>query len=795
MTLNVGTILGGRYEIQEKIGTGGMAVVYRGHDNKLERNVTIKVMKEEFTGDPNFKNRFNTEARSAARLSHPNIQSIYDVGEDNGIYYIVMEYIHGDSLKHVIQEKAPFDEITTLSITVQMAAALSHAHKKGVIHRDIKPQNILVSVDGTIKITDFGIARTADVSTATVTTNAVGSVYYFSPEQARGGYVDEKSDIYSLGITVFEMLTGHVPFDGNNSVAIALKHLNSELPDIRQFNPNVSDIIISIVKKATEKRKDDRYDSIDDMLSDLEKAITFAKDKKTTGGKLNPGTAAASVIAPKTAKAEDMSSADGSGATKIGLNSVSNADENKNDKIKVEIPGGKKADGSKPSAFEKYNKSMKISKDDDYENDNYEDDDYKDMKVVKRGRNKYDTVKKQDYMKNNKRKSNNYDNNNYEDDEDEFYRRKEKKTIIAAIVTALIIIGIISFFGAKLFTGGALFSGNSQVTVPNFTGMTIDDAKSKADKLGLKINDNDDEYSDYDEGTVLSQETDEGEKVAKGTEINVAVSKGKKTFSMPDVVNESKDDAINKITSLGGSKPEIQYDYSDTIDEGIVMEQNPAAQTELDSSERIILVVSKGQENSKIVVPEFVGKDISTVKSEIDDAGLSLGNISKKDSDAVKDKVISQSVASGTEVEKGTSVDFVISSGTQPEDNTQDNTNDNTDNNTNDNTENNNKDNTKNDNTKTDNDSNTQTTTSDNAEKSLAFTIEAPSSFDDKNSVSVKMLEIVNGNTVSVVYNQTKTSADFPFDVSIKGTGKVEMQLYIDNVYQWSKKVDFSEGN
>ena len=195
MNLNSGMILGGRYEIHEKIGIGGMAVVYRGRDIKLERSVTVKVLKEEFSQDEEFRTRFNTEARSAAKLSHPNIVNVYDVGEDNGIYYIVMEYIHGDTLKQVIKENAPLDEIVTLSIAIQMVSALATAHKNGVVHRDIKPQNILISVDGTIKITDFGIARAADVSTVTMTTNAVGSVYYFSPEQARGGYVDEKSDI------------------------------------------------------------------------------------------------------------------------------------------------------------------------------------------------------------------------------------------------------------------------------------------------------------------------------------------------------------------------------------------------------------------------------------------------------------------------------------------------------------------------------------------------------------------------------------------------------------------------
>jgi len=770
MTVNIGTILGGRYEIQEKIGTGGMAVVYRGHDMKLERNVTIKVMKDEFTGEASFKNRFDTEARSAARLSHPNIQSVYDAGEDNGVYYIVMEYIHGDSLKHVIQENGPFDEKLTLSIAVQMAAALSHAHKNGVIHRDIKPQNILISVDGTIKITDFGIARSADVSTATVTANAVGSVYYFSPEQARGGYVDEKSDIYSLGITIYEMLTGHVPFDGNNSVAIALKHINSDLPDIRQFNPSVSDVMIAIVKKATEKKKDDRYNTIDDMLSDLKAAMVYAKEDRKTEAKSTDNVIEAAVAGAAGAVAASAVKADGAQKDDdMTAEGTQNTDNSENGEIKVEIPGNKQSKGlsGAQAAFEKYNKSIKISNDDDYEDDDYDEpqEDGDDMRVVKNGRNKYDYAGNDRQKKSNTRKAD-Y-SNNYEDD-DEFYRKKEKKTIIAAIITALIIIGVISFFGAKLFAGRGIIATNSNVTVPNFTGMSLTDAQAKATELGLKIDGTDKEYSDYNEGTVISQETAEGTKVAKGTEVKVAVSKGKKSFSMPDVVNEDKDTAVSEITSLGGAKPEIQYENSDTVKENVVMEQNPAAKTSIDSSQRIILVVSKGPENTKIAVPQFVGKDISTVKSEVTAAGLVLGTISTQDSDAAKDKVVSQSLASGTEADKGATIDFVVSSGTKPEEKTTD----------------------------TKNNSNTDgTNTTGESEKSLGFTIEAPSSFADESKVSVKMLEITNGNSVKVVYNDTKTAAAFPFNVSIKGSGKAEIQLYIDNVYQWSKNVDFSEGN
>ena len=274
MLLNPGSVLGDRYEIIEKIGSGGMAVVYRGKDKKLDRYVTIKVLREEFIGDEEFIERFRSEACSAARLSHPNIVRVYDVGEDGEINYIVMEYIHGDTLKTAIRKKAPFDSRSTINVAIQIASALSQAHKAHIVHRDIKPQNILVGTDGVVKVTDFGIARAARATTMTTTANAAGSVHYFSPEQARGGYVDEKSDIYSLGITMFEMITGVLPFQGNNSVSIALKHINEELPDIRQYNPNCTPSLEGIIKKATMKKADERYASIDLMLADLMRART-----------------------------------------------------------------------------------------------------------------------------------------------------------------------------------------------------------------------------------------------------------------------------------------------------------------------------------------------------------------------------------------------------------------------------------------------------------------------------------------------------------------------------------------
>ena len=274
MRLAEGRILADRYEIIEPIGAGGMAIVYKALDLKLERIVTVKVLREEYITDDDFLKRFNIEARSAASLSNSNIVNVYDVGKEGDINFIIMEYIDGVTLKELIVRRAPFDNEETLGVAIQIASALSHAHKNGIIHRDIKPQNIMVTRAGVVKVTDFGIARNAESQTTTTSSNAMGSVHYFSPEQARGKYVDFRSDIYALGIIMYEMSTGTLPFDGDSAVAVALKHINEDLPDMREINPAVSISVMRISEKAADKASSKRYASADEMLVDLKKAMT-----------------------------------------------------------------------------------------------------------------------------------------------------------------------------------------------------------------------------------------------------------------------------------------------------------------------------------------------------------------------------------------------------------------------------------------------------------------------------------------------------------------------------------------
>ncbi len=271
-----GMLIGGRYEVLEKIGTGGMSDVYKAKDEKLNRLVAVKVLKQEFSENRNFVSKFRVEAQAAAGLMHPNIVNVYDVGEEDGIHYIVMELVEGITLKKYIERKSRLTIKEAISIAIQVSMGIEAAHNNHIIHRDIKPQNIMISKEGKVKVTDFGIAKAA--SSNTITSNVMGSVHYTSPEQARGGFSDEKSDIYSLGITMFEMLAGRVPFNGDTTVSIAIKHIQDELPDIREFVPEIPVSVENIIIKCTQKSPDRRYQCMEDIIKDLKHSLINPDD-------------------------------------------------------------------------------------------------------------------------------------------------------------------------------------------------------------------------------------------------------------------------------------------------------------------------------------------------------------------------------------------------------------------------------------------------------------------------------------------------------------------------------------
>ena len=267
-----GVILGKRYEILGRIGSGGMADVYKGKDHKLNRFVAIKVLKSDYRSDEVFIKKFLSEAQAAAGLMHPNVVNVYDVGQDRGLYYMVMELVEGITLKDYIEKKGRLSAKETVSIAIQMVTGLQAAHNHHIIHRDIKPQNIIISKDGKVKVTDFGIAR-ATTSTQTISTSVMGSVHYTSPEQARGGVVDERSDIYSIGITLYEMVTGHVPFDGDSTVSVALKHLQEQITSPAEEVEDLPYSLECIIMKCTQKSPDLRYHDCASLLLDLKRSL------------------------------------------------------------------------------------------------------------------------------------------------------------------------------------------------------------------------------------------------------------------------------------------------------------------------------------------------------------------------------------------------------------------------------------------------------------------------------------------------------------------------------------------
>lgn len=701
--LEKGTVISKRYQVIEKLGAGGMAVAYKARDMRLGRFVTVKVLKDEYLENDDFLAKFSSEASAAASLSHHNIVRVYDVGEDRGINYIVMEYVHGESLKKTIEKKAPFDTLTTLSVAMQIASALSHAHKHHVVHRDIKPQNILVSVDGTVKVTDFGIARAATANTYAADVNAMGSVHYFSPEQARGGYVNEKSDIYSLGITMFEMATGKVPFDASSSIAIALKHLNEELPDIKQYNPNVTRGLEGIIRKATQKKADERYDNIDLMISDIKLAIIEAariakSSKAKTVEKAEP-----EIDVPQFKTSRDRRAAEDKPVINDAV--AEEIAEKDNDELEGQLSlddvnGGA---GGSEDYDDEYDDQYDDGYDEDY--DDYDDEEPEDeagneeneikvelaqnIKLPKRsvGFDKYS--KKLKLNNENDSYDDDYDDydDDYDDDDfDDYYRefdeekRQERRVTIAAVITAFVIIGIIVFVGVKFFNvfenAAAVF--NRTETVPKFVGMTMTDAEEQASSLGIRLIEGAVVDSTEPADTILTQDVEEGTEITDNMEIMVTVSSGADMYELPNVVGEQESDAISKITSALNANIIIEYEYDETHQEGEVIKQSPEGNTMVSASSDVVLTICRDQDSINAVVPKVEGYTEEEAIEKIEASGLTVGNISRTTSTSVASGyVITQTAEPGEEILKNSPIDIVVSIGRpapQPVDNTPDTT-------------------------------------------------------------------------------------------------------------------------
>ena len=599
--LTEGMFVGDRYEIISKIGTGGMSDVYKAKDHTLGRFVAIKVLKPEFSEDVNFVTKFRTEAQSAAGLEHPNIVNIYDVGSENGMHYIVMEYVEGITLKTYIEKKGQLTFKETVSIAIQVARGIEAAHNKGIIHRDIKPQNIIISTEGKVKVTDFGIARAA--SSNTISADVMGSVHYASPEQARNGFVDGKSDIYSLGIVMYEMVTGRVPFDGDTTVAVAIQHLQEEIVAPSAYAPNLPISMEKIILKCTQKNPDRRYESMTALLADLRKAL-ISPDEDFV------------VIAP------------------VSQEKTRVINEEEINKIKQETSNIYLGEEDIISNMPK--RKMKVEEPEEDQDDDYDDD--------------LETNPKMD-----------------------------KAITIMGIVAGFIIVGLIifilvSFFGGFKF-GGSSKKNNTEVSqeesgmleVPDVKGLTFEEAQAELNEKGLGIKNAGSSASEqYEAGQIISQTPDALTKAEEHTTIEVIVSSGKGEVSVPSVTGMDETTAYNTLSNAGFT-PVKDYAYNGDVAQGNVIEQSPAAGSLGKSGDSVKIVISRGTEQegaATTAVPSVLGLTEDAARAAIQNAGLTVGNITSSNSDTVASgQIISQSPAADTAVDPNTAVDFVVSTG------------------------------------------------------------------------------------------------------------------------------------
>lgn len=623
--LEIGSFLSDRYEILSKVGAGGMSDVYKAKDHILSRFVAIKVLKQEFSEDSSFVTKFRAEAQSAAGLEHPNIVNIYDVGSENGLYYIVMEYVEGITLKTYIEKKGQLSFKESASIAIQVARGIEAAHNKNIIHRDIKPQNIIISTDGKVKVTDFGIAKAT--SSNTISSDVMGSVHYASPEQARNGFVDGRSDIYSLGIVMFEMVTGRVPFDGDTTVAVALQHLQEEIARPSIYAPDLPISFEKIILKCTQKTPDRRYQTIEELLTDIRRSLAHPDEDFVTIAPLVDG-GKTKVISP-----EELDK------IKEGRGVAEDLNDDDTD-----------ADNDDEYADDEDDESL-LDDDDDEE----DDDDDDDGKLLNPKMDKAITI----------------------------------MGIVTAVIIVIVII-YLALSVAGVFKFGGKKNSESQQTesqtqtesesesetqtetegqMIDIRGMSVEDAQKAVDrlKLDLTVFAFETKQSDQKDGTILEQDVKAGDTVKRGSQINVVIAgKGDNTSEMvkiPSVIGKTKSSAKSTLESAGFSVTFEYGDYNDSVAADVVTAQSPSAKKQAAKGSTVTVTLSPGQK--PITVPNVVGASQSHAESALAGAGLKYTYADSQYSDTVPAGSVISQTKSGETVAAGTTITLTLSKGKQ----------------------------------------------------------------------------------------------------------------------------------
>ena len=613
--LREGMFIADRYEVLEKIGSGGMSDVYKAKCHKLNRYVAIKVLKPEFSEDKNFVSKFRVEAQSAAGLMHANIVNVYDVGEENGVYYIVMELVEGITLKKYIEKKGRLGVRESVSIAIQVAQGIEAAHKHNIVHRDIKPQNIIISKEGKVKVTDFGIARAA--TSNTINSAVMGSVHYISPEQARGGYSDTKSDIYSFGIVLFEMLTGRVPFEGDTTVAVALQHIQDDMVSPREYLPDVPVSVEKIVLKCTQKKTERRYQDMGDVISDLKRSLVTPDEDFVVIAPAITSNAPTRMIAP-----DEVNEI------------VQRASVKSTDSLDVINPNSVHDD--------------KFDADDEYEEiDVEETDDDEDDGYGKKTTKKIDKI---------------------------ITILGIAVAVVIIVITVIIISKMLKLFKKDNNSNSNNNNNNNnnqtedsqgKIEVPNVLNYTVAEATEILNELGLGIKEVEEYSAEYEAGKIFAQSVEAGEMVDAHTQIIVTVSKGANSFALPDVVGMSQAEAEK---TMKNKDLKYIFEYESTDDNsliGTVAATDPIANTTVNSGDTIRITLYKGINQQNVIVPNLMGLTESDARKEIQENGFEIGEVTYKYDDSVPaDEVIAQSGQDvGKEAPEGSVIGIVVSLG------------------------------------------------------------------------------------------------------------------------------------
>lgn len=565
-----GKVLGNRYEIIEKVGNGGMATVYKAEDKVLKRNVAVKILRDEFTTDEEFIKRFEIEAQSAARLVHPNIVSIFDVGVEENLYYIVMELIQGKTLKEIIiEERGPLPWKWSVNVAIQIASALEMAHKNNIIHRDIKPHNIIITEDGIAKVTDFGIAKAVSNSTITAFGTTIGSVHYFSPEHARGGFTDAKSDLYSLGVVMYEMVTGKVPFDADTPVSVALKHMQEEPEEPIELNPNLPGAVNKIIMKALKKDTTLRYQTASEMLSDLRRALKnpdgeFVDDREYD----------------ETAKTQ-----------KINTDLYGNIEEDSKAKNKK---------GKKEGKFKKFIKEHKalsiviglvllfaLSLGGTLAFLNLTNPPEVELPNLV-GMSKEEAQKEAENLK-----------LKFEIKEEEFNKEVPEGFIISQDPKYIEKYNVKE--GSTITV--VVSKGQEKTKVPNVKGKSQEEALQLLEEANLKAEIIEETSKTVKEGYVISQETEPDEEAFAGDTVKIHISKGTgiKQVNVVSVIGQSEANAKTTLTGLG-LKVNVAYEEDTSKADGIVLKQSLEGGKTVNEGTTITITVNKIAEMKEVSV-------------------------------------------------------------------------------------------------------------------------------------------------------------------------------------------------